>query len=115
MRQVEQKTVVWCIWIRDNERRHETDLRDVAWKGAVHGVVVEEEYVVDVVSFLNEAQIFDVISIDDGGVAAREENADIPIRCVDHAEESLHDMMRVLVYPTRPKPQLEHVVVLHHV
>ena len=70
---------------------------------------------VDMVSFLHEAQVLYVGSVDDGGVVARQENADSPIRCVDHVEESLHDMMCVLVCPTRPKPKLVDVVVMNQV
>lgn len=78
-------------------------------------IVVEENQLHDVVLLFYEVQVLNVKPVDGRCVVAREYHTDVPVRCVDHVQESLHDMVSVLGRSARPKPKFVQVLVLHQV
>lgn len=50
------------------------------------GAVVQQENIFDIESFLDEAQVLDVVSVKSHRVVARQEDADWPIGNVDVLE-----------------------------
>ena len=88
------------------KRRDEAQVGHVVLDPRMNGIVVDEKEVGGVEPRPHDVQILDVRSVHERRVVARKEHAHGRQRDVRKVHERVHDLVRVRLGSTRPKPQL---------